>query len=40
MWLEKYLANEIDINTFISGMDVLLPDRRKHKQDGDDRGYV
>ena len=39
MWLEKYLANQIDINTFIEGLDVLLPDRRKHKQEGDDRGY-
>ena len=40
MWLEKYLSNEIDINTFISGIDVLLPDRNKNKQRGDDIGYV
>jgi integrase/recombinase XerD len=39
LWLEKYLANEIDINTFIAGMDVLLPDRVKHKLDGDYVGY-
>jgi site-specific recombinase XerD len=39
LWMEKYLANEIDINTFISGMDVLLPDRIKHKLEGDNRGY-
>jgi len=40
MWMEKYLANEIDVNTFIAGMDVLLPGRRKHKQEGDDLGYL
>jgi site-specific recombinase XerD len=39
LWLEKFLANEIDKNTFITGMDVLLPDQKKHKLDGDDRGY-
>lgn len=39
LWLEKYLAREIDVNTFIDGLDVLLPDRKKPKEEGDDRGY-
>jgi len=39
LWMEKYLANEIDKNEFIAGMDVLLPDRKKPTRDGDDIGY-
>jgi len=39
LWLDKYLAKEIDVNTFIEGLDVLLPDRKKPKEEGDDRGY-
>lgn len=39
LWMEKYLSKEIDVNTFISGLDVLLPDRKKPKQEGDNRGY-
>jgi len=35
-----WASNEIDINTFIAGMDVLQPDGRKYKQRGDDIGYV
>jgi hypothetical protein len=37
--MEKYLYKEIDVNTFISGLDVLLPDRKKPKLEGDNRGY-
>ena len=37
VWLDKLLANEIDLKTFKIGIDVLLPDR---KQKGDDLGYV
>jgi integrase/recombinase XerD len=36
VWLDKLLSNEIDLKTFKTGLDVLLP--KKHK--GDDIGYV
>lgn len=39
LWLEKYLSKEIDVKTFISGLDVLLPDRKKPTPDGDYVGY-
>ena len=35
-WLDKLLANEIDLKTFKTGIDVLLPKRHR----GDDIGYV
>jgi hypothetical protein len=38
LWLKNVLG--IDVNTFIAGLDVLLPDRKKPKLEGDDRGYV
>jgi len=36
VWMDKLLANEIDLKTFKTGIDVLLP--KKHR--GDDIGYV
>ena len=36
VWLDKLLSNEIDIKTFKTGIDVLLP--KKHK--GEDIGFV
>jgi hypothetical protein len=36
IWLDKLLSNEIDIKTFKTGIDVLLPPKRV----GDDVGYV
>ena len=36
IWLDKLLSKEIDLKTFKTGLDVLLPDKRK----GDDIGYV
>ncbi len=36
VWLDKLLSNEIDLKTFKTGLDVLLP--KKHK--GDDIGYA
>ena len=36
VWLDKLLSNEIDLKTFKTGIDVLLP--KKHK--GDDIGYA
>ena len=40
MWLNKLISNEIDLKTFKTGIDVLLPDRNKNKQRGDDIGYM
>jgi len=38
VWLDKLLSNEIDLKTFKTGIDVLLPDR---KQKGDEvDGYA
>ena len=36
VWLDKLLSNEIDLKTFKTGIDVLLP--KKHT--GDDIGYA
>ena len=36
----KPLANEINLKTFKTGMDVLLPDKDKIKQRGEDIGYM
>jgi len=36
IWLDKLLANEIDLKTFKTGIDVLLP----NKQRGESIGYV
>ena len=36
VWLDKLLANEIDLKTFKTGIDVLLPHRRKDE----DIGYI
>jgi len=36
IWLERLLANEIDLKTFKTGIDVLLP----HRQKEDDIGYI
>ena len=36
VWLDKLLSNEIDLKTFKTGIDVLLP--KKHR--GDDIGYA
>ena len=36
IWLDKLLSKEIDLKTFKTGLDVLLP--KKHR--GDDIGYV
>jgi len=36
VWLDKLLSDEIDLKTFKTGLDVLLP--KKHR--GDDIGYV
>jgi hypothetical protein len=35
IWLDKLFLNEIDLKTFKTGIDVLLPDKRK----GEDIGY-
>ena len=40
VWLDKLLSNEIDLKTFKTGMDVLLPDKDKSKQRGEDIGYM
>jgi len=40
VWFDKFLSNEIDLKTFKTGMDVLLPDRDKNKQRGEDIGYM
>lgn len=37
VWLDNLLSNEIDLKTFKTGIDVLLPDR---KQKSDDLCYV
>jgi hypothetical protein len=36
VWLDKLLSDEIDLKTFKTGIDVLLP--KQHR--GDDIGYV
>jgi site-specific recombinase XerD len=36
VWLDKLLSNEIDLKTFKTGIDVLLPQKRKD----DDIGYI
>jgi len=36
VWLDKLLVGEIDLKTFKTGLDVLLPDKRK----GEDIGYI
>ncbi len=36
VWLDKLLANEINLKTFKTGIDVLLPNKRE----GDDIGYI
>jgi integrase len=36
VWFDKLLSNEIDLKTFKTGIDVLLPQRRKD----DDIGYI
>jgi len=36
VWFDKLLANEIDLKTFKTGIEFLLPDKRKEE----DRGYV
>ena len=36
IWLDKLISNEIDIKTFKTGIDVLLP----HKHKGEDIGYA
>jgi len=36
VWLDKLLSEEIDLKTFKTGIDVLLPPKRV----GDDVGYV
>jgi hypothetical protein len=40
VWLDKLLSNEIDLKTFKTGIDGLLPDRDKNKQRGEDIGYM
>jgi hypothetical protein len=35
IWLDKLLSNEIDMKTFKTGIDFLLPKRQR----GDDIGY-
>jgi hypothetical protein len=34
VWLDKLLSNEIDLKTFKTGMDVILPPRRKDEDIG------
>ena len=34
VWLDKLLSNEIDLKTFKTGIDVLLPHRRKDNEIG------
>jgi len=36
VWLDKLLSDEIDLKTFKTGIDVLLP----HRQKEDDVGYI
>jgi len=36
VWLDKLLSNEIDLKTFKTGIDVILPPRRKDE----DVGYI
>ena len=36
VWFDKLLAGEIDLKTFKTGIDVLLPDKRR----GENIGYV
>ena len=36
VWLDKLIANEIDLKTYKTGLDFLLPDKRKDE----DIGYV
>lgn len=36
VWLDKLLSDEIDLKTFKTGIDVLLPNKRE----GDDIGYI
>ncbi len=36
VWLDKLLSNEIDLKTFKTGIDVLLP----HRQKDNDIGYI
>ena len=36
VWLDKLLSEEIDLKTFKTGIDVLLPQKRKD----DDIGYI
>jgi hypothetical protein len=36
VWLNKLLSNEIDLKTFKTGIDVILPPRRKDE----DIGYI
>jgi hypothetical protein len=36
VWLDELLTGEIDLKTFKTGLDILLPDKRK----GEDIGYV
>jgi len=36
VWFDKFLSNEIDLKTFKTGIDILLPDKRK----GEYIGYV
>ena len=40
VWFDKLLSNEIDLKTFKTGMDFLLPDIGKSKQRGEDIGYM
>ena len=37
VWMDKLLAGEIDLETFKSGLDVLLP---QHRRGDNDVGYL
>jgi hypothetical protein len=34
VWLDKLLSNEIDLKTFKTGIDVILPQKRKDENIG------
>ena len=34
VWLDKLLSNEIDLKTFKTGIDFLLPDKRRDENIG------
>jgi len=36
IWLDKLISNEIDLKTYKTGLDVLLP----HRQKDEDIGYI